>query len=274
MTATQTLRPTARVARAVRPLLPGHAAATVFGRNLRVMRYAWIILFSGVVEPVLYLLTVDTGLDPLIGQIDTVAGPVSYAAFVAPALLAAAAMNAAIAESTFNFYFKLRVERIFDAVLSTPAQPRDVIWGEQMWTTFRGGGYALMFLLAAWPFGVLQSWWAVAALPAAMLVTLAFGSVGALLTTFMRSWQDFDYITLVSAPLFLFSATFYPLDVYPPAVRFLAQLSPLYHATELMRACMLGAFDRTLLLHGVVLGALAGIGLYWGPRRLEKLLRT
>ena len=91
--------------------------------------------------------------------------------------------------------------------------------------------------------GLTESWWAILTIPGAVLIGFAFGSVGLAATTFMRSWQDFDLVSLVTMPLFLFSATFYPLDVYPPAIQPFIRLSPLYHGTEMLRAFSLGIFD-------------------------------
>jgi len=91
-------------------------------------------------------------------------------------------------------------------------------------------------------------------------------------TTFMRSWQDFDMVTLVSLPLFLFSATFYPLSVYPVGFQMFTRLSPLYHGVELIRSLTLGVFDWSLAGHVVFLVAMGGIGVAITARRLERLL--
>ena len=121
-------------------------------------------------------------------------------------------------------------------------------------------------------FGLATSWWAVLALPAALLIGFAFAAAGMAATTFMRSWQDFDLVALVTLPLFLFSATFYPLDVYPPIIRTLTQLSPLYHGVELIRALTLGIFDWSIAVNVLVLLVMGLVGLSIAARRVEKLL--
>ena len=93
-------------------------------------------------------------------------------------------------------------------------------------------------------------------------------------TTFLKSWQDFDLITLVTMPLFLFSATFYPLDVYPPALQTIAQISPLYHGVEIIRALTLGAVSATIFAHIAFLVVMTLIGLAITARRLERLLKA
>ena len=152
-----------------------------------------------------------------------------YAAFVAPALLASSAMNGAVFDSTFNVFFKLKYARLYDSVLATPLGPRDMAVGEISWALLRGTLYSSAFLLVAWLAGTVHSWWALLAVPAATFIGFAFSAVGMFATTFMRSWVDFDYVNLAIQPMFLFSATFFPLSTYPGAVQWLVQLTPLYH---------------------------------------------
>ena len=167
--------------------------------------------------------------------------PISYAAFIAPGLLAASAMNGAVFDSTFNVFFKLKYSRLYDAMLATPLGPVDIALGEIGWALIRGGLYALGFLTVMAGFGLLVSPWALLALPAALLVAFAFAAVGMAATSYMRSWQDFDLVTLAVLPMFLFSTTFYPLSVYPRWLQIVVECLPLYHAVELMRGLTTGA---------------------------------
>jgi lipooligosaccharide transport system permease protein len=90
----------------------------------------------------------------------------------------------------------------------------------------------------------------------------------------MKSWQDFDLVNLVTLPLFLFSATFYPLDVYPPLVQNLTRLSPLYHGVELIRGFVLGVADWTMVGHAAFLLVMGLVGVAITRRRLATLLMT
>ena len=56
-------------------------------------------------------------------------------------------MQGAISEATFNFFFKLRYNKTFEAILSTPLRPDDVAVGELVWALIRGGLYAIGFLV-------------------------------------------------------------------------------------------------------------------------------
>jgi len=200
--------------------------------------------------------------------------PVSYAAFAAPALLAASAMNGAVLESTVNIFFKLKYGKIYDAVLATPVTPDDVAVGEITWSLMRGGIYAVGFLAVMAVMGLVESPWGILALPAALLIGFAFASVGMACSTFMRTWQDLDLVTLVTLPLFLFSATFFPLGIYPTWLQVVARFSPLYHGVELIRGLTLGVFDITMVGHTAFLLAMGLFGLAIAGRRISKLLLT
>ena len=256
-------------------MLTGFRAHRVIERNVMVYRRLWKVFVSGFAEPVFYLLSIGIGVGVLVGDVALADGRlVTYTAFVAPALLGASAMNGAIYESTFNIFFKLKYGKIYDGMLATPLRPVDIAVGEISWSLIRGGAYAAGFIIVMLGFGLVESWWAVLAVPAALLIGLAFGSVGMAATSFMRSWQDFDMVQLVSLPLFLFSATFYPLDVYPPLLQQLTRISPLYHGVELIRGFTIGVLDVTMLGHAAFLIAMAAVGMTIAARRLEKLLLT
>lgn len=242
-------------------------------RNIYVYRRTWIVILSGFFEPLFYLGSIGFGLGALVG---TVGGPggqqISYQLFVAPALLASAAMNGAIAEGTFNFFFKLRYNKTFDAILSTPLSAGDVAVGELAWALIRGGIYAIAFLLVMAVLGLVVSPWVVLSLPAALLIGFAFGAVAMAATSFMRTWQDFDLINLVILPMFLFSGTFYPIDAYPEAIRVVVQLTPLYQGVDLLRSLAVGHLDDVLLVHIAYLAIMGTAGLWLVSRRLDKLL--
>lgn len=262
-----------RLARAM-PMPAGAGMARILvERNIMSFRHGWIALVTGFAEPVFYLFSLGIGLGALVKVVTTAGGQsVPYADFVAPALLAASAMNGAVFDSTFNVFFKLKFARLYDSVLATPMGPRDVAVGEISWSLMRGGLYAAAFLVVAWLVGAVHSWWALLALPAATFIGFAFSAVGMFATTFMRSWVDFDYVTLAIQPMFLFSATFFPLATYPGAVQWIVQATPLYHGVALERGLMLGEVGPGLLIHVAYLAALGLLGLFGAARRIEKLL--
>jgi lipooligosaccharide transport system permease protein len=246
---------------------------TIMLRSALVYRRAWLAIVSGFCEPVFYLFAMGQGLGTYVGTLPGPDGaPLSYAAFIAPGLLAASAMNGAVLDSTFNVFFKLRYERLYDAMLATPLGVVDIALGEIGWALVRGGFYALGFLSLMAVAGLLGSPWALLALPAALLVAFGFAAVGMAATSFMRSWQDFDLILLATLPMFLFATTFYPLSVYPEPVQRLVQCLPLYHAVELMRGLTTGVVDWSMLWHVVYFAVMIAIGVVVAARRLNVLL--
>ena len=248
-------------------------ARMIVERNLTSFRHAWMTLVTGFAEPVFYLFSLGIGLGALIKDVTTDGGTtVSYAVFVAPALLASSAMNGAIFDSTFNVFFKLKYSKLYDSVLATRMGPRDIALGELGWSLLRGTFYSAAFLLVAWLAGTIESWWALLALPAATLIAFAFSAVGMFLTTFMRSWVDFDYVNLAILPMFLFSATFFPLSTYPAGIRWLVEITPLYQGVALERGLMLGEVDAGLLWHVGYFVVLGTVGVIGAARRLERLL--
>jgi lipooligosaccharide transport system permease protein len=241
-------------------------------RNVTALRTFWPTLLSGFAEPVLYLFSLGVGIGALVGPVRTGAGDVGYAAFVAPALLAASAMNGAVFDTTGNVFFKLRYARLYDVVLATPLGPRDVAVGEVAWAMLRGSCYSAAFLAVMAAAGLVRSWTALLMLPAAVLVGLAFGGAGLAAATFMRSWQDFDLVQLAVLPMFLFSATFYPVTAYPDALGWVVRATPLYHGVALVRGLALGPAGPGLLLHVGYLVVLGLIGAAVAARRLERML--
>ncbi|MFL6126579.1 ABC transporter permease, partial [Actinophytocola sp.] len=243
-------------------------ARVLVERSLLVNRRTWLAVVSGFCEPLFFLVAMGVGFGSLVGDVPGPAGPVSFVAFVAPALLAASAMNGAMYDATFNIFFKFKYARLYQAMLATPLGPIDVAVGEITWALLRGGLYAAGFLTVMLAMGLVASPWALLALPAALLVAFSFAAVGMACTTFMRSWQDFDLIQLVLMPMFLFSTTFFPLTVYPGFVRLVVECLPLYQAIELMRKLCAGAVGVGLLGHVAYLVVMGGMGVVVATRRL------
>jgi lipooligosaccharide transport system permease protein len=253
--------------------LGSRRAMLLIERNVYVYRSGWLVIFSGFFEPLFYLLSIGIGIGGMIGEVPGPNGtPIPYALFVAPALLATASMNGAIAESTFNVFFKLNYQKTYDAILSTPLGPGDVALGEIGWSVIRATLYALGFMVVILVLGLVVSPWAIFAVPAATLLAFAFGAAGMAATTFMRSWQDFDLIQLVVLPLFLFSGTFYPITTYPPLLQVIVRVTPLYQGVDLIRSLVIGAVGPEILIHVVYLAVMGLAGLWVVSKRLDRLL--
>ena len=253
--------------------LPGARGVHLFERNVLSHRRTWAIIVSGFFEPLFYLLSLGYGLGTYVGEVEIDGVPIEYAAFVAPALLAASAFNGAFYDAT-NIFWKLRYAKTYDAVLSTPLGPRDIAVGETAFALFRGLIYAVGFFAVVLALGLVQSWWAVLALPATVFIGFAFAGAGIAAVTYMRSWQDFDILNLAVLPMFLFSATFFPLSTYPGWLEAVVQVTPLYHAVSLLRGLTTGAVGAAQLVDVAYLAVLGVIGAMIAGRRIAKLLLT
>ena len=259
---------------AAQPLSSTQAMRVLVLRNYLVYRDAWKLFLTGFLEPVLYLLSIGIGVGQLIDSFEFNGRTVPYAEFVAPAMLAASAFNGALLDSTFNVFFKLRFLKLYDQMLATPLTTTDITRSEILWGQLRGGSYSLAFLLVMLGMGLIDSWWAVLAFPAALLIGFAFSAVCMALTTYMTSWQDFDKVTLVQLPLFLFSATFFPITAFDGWLRWVVECTPLYRGVVLCRELTTGALSWDSAISVVYLLVMGLVGLLVVRRRLDTLLLT
>jgi lipooligosaccharide transport system permease protein len=234
-----------------------------------------MMIVSGFFEPLFYLLSIGVGIGKLVNHVTGPGGQViAYKAYIAPALMASSAMNGAVYDSTMNVYFKLKFAKTYDAVLATPVGAGDIALGEITWALMRGLLYATVFVAVMAALGDVLSAWAILALPAAVLIGFAFAAVGMAATSYMRSWQDFDFVQLAVLPLFLFSATFYPPSTYPRWLQLVVQCTPLFHGVALVRGLTLGRVGLGLLSHAGYLAVMGLLGLWITSRRLARLLLT
>lgn len=241
-------------------------------RNLLVYSHTWMVIFSGFFEPLFYLLGVGFGIGSVVGKVNAPNGhPVSYAAFIAPALLASSCMNGAIADGFFNVFFKLHYQMTYEGILATPLGVQDVALGEMMWALIRGSLYAVGFMLIMLSLGLILSPWGVLALPAAILVAATFASFALAITSVVRKIDDFDVVmNLVVMPMFLFSTTFFPLSIYPGFLRVIVSLTPLYHAVSLLRGLTTGSVGLAVLGHVAYLVVFMVVALSFAMIRLER----
>jgi lipooligosaccharide transport system permease protein len=255
------------------PGLGGRGSAHLIERHARVYRHTWSVLISGFFEPLFYLLSIGIGLSKLVG---TVVGPggqhVGFTSFVAPALLATSAMNGAVMDSTFNVFFRMKYAKLYDATLATPMRADEIALGEIGWALIRGGIYSVAFMVIMLAMGLVHSAWAVLAVPTALLIGFAFAGAGMAATTYMKSWQHFEFVLLATVPMFLFSTTFYPLSVYPRPVQVIVECTPLYQGVVLLRGLSLGNLSPSLLWSVAYLAVMGVLGLAIAGRRIGKLL--
>ena len=274
---------------AVRPAdrVPSGALATAWSRvwrarrlverNIMVYRHQWIIIFSGVFEPIFYLIGIGLGIGGIVGDIPPafVGGrtDVSYLAYVAPALLATAAMNGAVFETIFNVFFKLNFAKTYDGVLATPMGITEIAIGEMIWALLRAALYAVAMFFIMLGFGLIASPLGVLMVPAALLVAGAFAAAGLAGTSYLRTVNDFDVpMGLIVMPMFLFSGTFFPIESYPDPMQWFMQATPLYHAISLIRGLSLGLVGIQQAWDLLYLVVFFAICLWIAMRQMERKL--
>ncbi|USQ77761.1 ABC transporter permease [Ornithinimicrobium cryptoxanthini] len=251
----------------------GGNARAVIERGFRVIaRQNWMILVSGFFEPVLYLLAMGLGLGALVGEVEGPGGSsIPYTAYIAPALLATSAMNGAIYDSTWNVFFKLRFARLYQAMLQTSLGPMDVALGEIFLALFRGFLYACGFMVVMLVMGLVTSPWALLMIPVALLIALGFASFGMAVTSYLKSFQQMDVVNFVMLPMFLFSATLYPIEVFPEAIQWFIKAMPLWHGVELMRHLAVGYLSWAAVGHALYFVVMTVVGVWFTTVRLRAL---
>src|SRR6266550_5478973 len=157
-------------------------------RNVMVYRHQWIVILSGVAEPIFYLIGIGIGLGGLVRTFPLPDGRgISYTAFVAPALLATAAMNGAVFETIFNVFFRLNYAKTYDGILATPMGIKEIAIGEMLWALMRAALYAISMLILMAVLGLVLSPWALLALPVTLFVSAAFSAAGLAGTAYLRA---------------------------------------------------------------------------------------
>ena len=251
-------------------------AGRVLQRNLWVYRRTWRgSILGSFLTPLLYLTAMGLVLKQLVTAGTAAFGGYEYVQFLGPGILAATCMQSAVFESTFPVLGKIAWRRNYEAILATPLGIRHVLAGELLWIGFRVLSISSVFLVVMtlfriphWPFAIL-------AVPAAILMGLAFSSVIIAFSATQRTGEGFSWLfRFVVNPLFLFSGTFFPLTQLPPGVQWVAALTPLYHGVALIRGAVLAEpeFLGPWPLHiGYLVGMLA-IGWYTAHRLLKRRL--
>lgn len=222
-------------------------AFRVWQRNLTIFKKYWkSIMFPNFVEPLLYLGALGLGLGTFIQQ-----GGINgqdYVAFIGPGLLASNAMFAASFESTFDTFVKLRFDKVYDAIITTPVNAEDVVAGEYLWAGTRSALYGTAFLLVLVALGLVSSPWAGLIPPALLFIGVMFSVLGTLFTSLIYQIDYFSYyFTLVITPLFLVSGIFFPVDDFPAPVPQVAWFTPLYHAVNVCRGLASGPSPAILV---------------------------
>jgi lipooligosaccharide transport system permease protein len=252
----------------------------VVEREVLIYRRLWRgVVFTQFVSPALYLLAMGIGLGGLISSAGKTVDGLSYLVFVAPGLMAATAMQTATGDAMWPVLAGFKWMGFYHGMAASPMRPADVYVGNLVWIAMRLAVSSLAFLIVAVIVGAVLSPWAVLAVPAAVLCAV---SVAALLSAFSAT-QETDHsfplvMRFLTLPMFLFSATFFPLSQLPAFLRPLAWISPLWHGVELCRDATTGTLGEggwlAVLGHIAVLVGYTALGFVWGSRAFTRRLST
>ena len=244
---------------------------------LTVYRRTWKgTAISSFVAPLFYVLAMGVLLGGFIeGDPAELEGATSYLAFLVPGLVAAHAMQTAVGETTYPVMGMIKWQRIYDSMLATPLQVRDLVLAHLAFVTVRVAMTCAVFMLVVAPFGIFETWWgAVLAFVSQVLVGTAFGSVVYAFTTRLSSPEGFGVLFRLGVfPLFLFSGAFFPITNLGDVGAWLARLTPLWHGVNLSRMFILDNVDwGWAAVNVAVLVALTLLGLRWSVTGLTKRL--
>jgi lipooligosaccharide transport system permease protein len=223
----------------LREVLPSpRYALAVWLRDALVFSKLWRgALLPTFLDPLFYLVAIGFGLGTYVAHINGVA----YKDFIAPGLIASAAMWSAAFETTYNVYFRMNELRLYDAVLSTPVEVPDLVAGDLLWSSTRATVYGSVFLAIVAAFGLISSPWAIAMPPLVFVGGMCFSVIGYTFTALIPKIDLYSYFfTLGITPMFLFSGIFFPFDRLPGWVEAVAWLTPLYHLVEITRGMAIG----------------------------------
>jgi len=248
----------------------------VWQRDMDVYRKTWKTNFlPPLLEPIFYILAFGLGLGSLIGKVNYQGISVGYLPFMAPGVVAVAIMFFAFTETTYSSFVRMYYQKTFDAIIATPLLVEDVIAGEILWGTTKAiittvimVGVMTAFGLVSYPAGLL-------ALPIAIVSGLLFAGCGLIATALVPSIDNFNFpFFLFVFPMFMFSGTFFPVNILPPWAQVVAWVLPLTHVALLIRGGFLGWFPSYWAWNVVYLAVLAPlscvIALFLMKRRLIK----
>ncbi|HSO19055.1 MAG TPA: ABC transporter permease, partial [Desulfosarcina sp.] len=222
----------------------------VWQRNLVTYQKIWKVSFiTPLLEPMLYILAFGLGFSGMISGVSYGGASLTYTQFMAPALIAVAAMYHAFFETTYASFVRMYYQKTFDGMLATPLSLEEIIIAEIVWAATKSAAAAGIMAVVLGFLGFVDFPMGVLLIPAAFLGGLAFGAVGLFITGITPSIEMFNLpIFLFITPMFLFSGTFFPVSNLPEWARPLALAFPLHHLVELIRRLAIGVSETNLLI--------------------------
>ncbi|OGC89325.1 MAG: hypothetical protein A2142_01440 [candidate division Zixibacteria bacterium RBG_16_48_11] len=196
-------------------------------------------------DPLFYLVGMGYGLGALVTNIEGM----SYVQFIAPAIIASVMMTAPFFENTIGSFIRLKHQKTYDAMVSTPASVEDVVTGDILYGAFKAliQGTSVFIVVAL--FGLVTSWWGLLILPFCLMAGFMFACIAITYTAWMPDINYVDYFfVILLTPMFIFAGTFFPVSQLPGWAQEVAFFMPLYHVVNITRGLIVGNLSTSMLL--------------------------
>lgn len=229
---------------------------------------------STVLFPIFYLAALGVGVGHLVAAHTGTVQSQTYLHYIAPSLLATTTMQLGEGESLWPVLASVKWIRSYHAAAATPLEPEDIVVGKLTWVVTRAFATGVVYAIVIGCFGALHSWWSLTLPFIGALITLAFAAPLVAYAATVQSDASFTMIyRFAFVPMFLFSATFYPVSAYPGYLQPVVQFVPLYHGVALTRAAAFGSGSAmALVAHVLVLTAMSAVGVLWGRHTMRRRL--
>ncbi len=222
----------------------------VWQRDLDVFMKTWKTNFiPPILEPLLYIFAFGIGLGKLVSDIKYNGMVISYVEYIVPALISISIMYSAFFENTYASFVRMYYQKTFDAIIVTPISIEDVIGGEIIWGATKSLLNATIMIIVILPFGLINIPLSIFILPLSILGGLMFGAIAMIFTGIVPNIDSFNYpVFLFITPMFLFSGTFFPLDLLPEWARYVAMFLPLTHLVTIIRGLTLNSLTYNMII--------------------------
>lgn len=243
-------------------------ALSVWRRNFEIHLRMWKMhMVAPVVEPIFTVFAFGWGIGSLIvSRVENV----PYLSFVGAGVLAFTVIMRALFETTYASYFRMVYQSTYDAILATPVNAESLAFAEICWAVTKAIFDALIILIVLLIFGAATSPFALLAPLPLILGSFFIAGLSLGITAHVHDIDSFNlYLAIFFSSIFLCGAWF-PLEVLPSPLRWLAWAIPLTSAIDLTRACLTGRFFLRHLYETLYLIIMASIFTEWAMRSLRR----
>lgn len=210
---------------------------SVWQRHARIYRKTWLVNFlPPITEPIVYLITFGYGLTPLVKEISYAGQPVNYLEFIAPGMIAIGVLSQSFFEGAYGSFVRLNFQKTWQALLTAPLSFTEVFLGDWLWAATRGVIAGIITGLVSVIWGLYSGWELLLSLPLIGLGSLMFGAMGLLTAGVIRTIDQINVpVFLLVIPMYTLCGTYFPRDILPDWLSYIARVLPLTALADLLR---------------------------------------